>query len=164
LAAVLADELEPPDGEARLSLGLPVLVDVVEAVIAEAARRRVDTAGVPATNHSHRQALAAALGQRRVAQGESLVGDLALGCCVVAALAGVDDEVPEVVVVFVASRDNDRVGAFCGRAGNAGLQLSVDPCAEEGAPVREGRPYGYSIDVSEDPHSHHPKSVAPSCP
>jgi DNA invertase Pin-like site-specific DNA recombinase len=108
----LADELEPPDGEAGLSLGLPVLVDVVEAVIAKAAGRRVATGGVAATDHSHRQALAAALGQGRVAQGESLVGDLALGRWVVAALAGVDDEVAEVVVVFLASRDNDRVGVI----------------------------------------------------
>jgi hypothetical protein len=36
-----------------------------------------------------------------------LVGDLPLGGRVVAALAGVDDEVAEVVVVFVAARDDD---------------------------------------------------------
>jgi hypothetical protein len=45
-------------------------------------------------------------------------------------LAGVDDQVAEVVVVFVASRDDDRVCAFCGRAGDAGLQLTVDPGLE----------------------------------
>jgi hypothetical protein len=62
----LADKPEPPDGEAGLSPGLPILVNVVEAVIAEAAGRSVDAVGVAATDHPHRQALAATLGQRRV--------------------------------------------------------------------------------------------------
>ena len=63
-------------------------------------------------------------------QGGLLVGHLPFGRRVVAALAGVDDQVAEVVVVFVASRDDDRVCAFCGRAGDAGLQLTVDPGLE----------------------------------
>jgi hypothetical protein len=62
----LANKPEPPDGEAGLSPGLPILVNVVEAVIAEAAGRSGDAVRVAATDYPHRQALAAALGQRRV--------------------------------------------------------------------------------------------------
>ncbi len=47
------------------------------------------------TDHPHRQALAAALGQRRVPRDELLVSHLPLGRWVAAALAGVDDQVAE---------------------------------------------------------------------
>jgi hypothetical protein len=42
------------------------------------------------------------------------------------------------------------------------MQLPVDPSLKECAPVRERRPNGDAIDVSEDPHLPHPKVVTSS--
>jgi hypothetical protein len=64
------------------------------------------------TYDPHRQSLVAADGEGTVAAPELLVGDLLAGVWVAATLAGVDDEVAEVVVVLVAAGHNDRVGAF----------------------------------------------------
>jgi hypothetical protein len=84
--------------------------------------------GVCPTNNPHRQTLTATDRQGQVATVEFLVGDLPPGRGIVTALAGVHDHVTEVLVVLIASRQDDGVGPGCAGARNACLKGAVHTC------------------------------------
>jgi hypothetical protein len=99
----LLHEPVPPNLVARAAGGLPVAHNVEEAVVSVAGRRRVCRVALRATDDLDRQAAIGAHCQGEVAAREGLVGDLALGGRVLAALTGVNDMAAVVLVVLVAA-------------------------------------------------------------
>src|SRR5215211_5244807 len=105
--------MELPDSIAVAAGLAPVVRDSKQAVVAESDRGRVRRITSGAADYTHRQPIQLASGQSSVARSiELLVGDLLFGRRIVAAVAGVDQLITEVLVVDVATRDHDGVGTF----------------------------------------------------
>ena len=80
-----------------------------------------------ASDNSHRQAVKAASGKRHIPNCEGLVCNLSFGIGIPPPIPGVDDDVPVVLVVLVAARQDDRVRSLARAPGDAGLAVAVHP-------------------------------------
>src|SRR5215213_4116676 len=165
--------MELPDSIAVAAGLAPVVRDSKQAVVAESDRGRVRRITSGAADYTHRQPIQLASGQSSVARSiELLVGDLLFGRRVVAAVAGVDQLITEVLVVDVAARDHDGVGTFSTVSRDAPHQWPVYPRLAKSRPGGEGRTNGIARNLAKElrhdvsvpranPHSWYIRGPAP---
>src|SRR4051812_44984414 len=104
----------------------PIALNVEQAVVAVAGRRRERRIKSGSPNHPNRQAVAMAGDQCSVAKRHRLIEVLGTGPRVATSLPRIDHFSPKIQIVLVASAEDDRLRSISCSTGDTGLILVVE--------------------------------------
>ena len=155
----------PTDLEPRNPRLSPRLFDAIQPVVTESSRRRMRRLSTRTSDHPNRKPLGLASNQREVLSPKLLIRDLLTRGGIAATSPGVDNEIPIVLIVLVATTDHDRIGTLARTPRNAVLKraMHTSPCQRPPAAIRRPRRVPRDL-AKETRHRRDPGETATSGP
>jgi hypothetical protein len=120
-------QTKAPDLEPGLAPASTVLLDRVESVVAVAHRGRKGRRVSVTTDHTNREPGLRIVRECPISPGKGLIVYLLPGGLISSSVPGVDDHIPVIRVVFLATGEDYRFRALGLASGDAGLDRHVDP-------------------------------------
>lgn len=129
-------QAKPPDPKPVSANIMPMIDDLVQTVVTQSSGRRVGRIAANTTDHPNRLPIELAPNQASVTKHKLLVSNLTPGPRISPTLPGVDDLDAIVLVIWITTRDNDRVSTILA-AGDSALRGRMHPFPRELSPIRE---------------------------
>ncbi len=120
------DQPKTPDKKPGPPNVPPVVVNCVQAIVPIAGIWRMGRAEPCPTDNADRQAVQSVLSQRQIATKENLMAYLPTGLRVTPAVAGIKNGMLVILSIFIAARQNHRIGTRPSTTGDTGNAGSVD--------------------------------------
>jgi hypothetical protein len=135
---IIAHEPEPPDSMARATNFRPKAFHVIKTVIPKPTGRPQSGGFPPAPDHTNRQSVNTASGEREVSTPQFLTCNLLSSIRIVPAVSGVDDGIALVFVVLVPTVQDNRVTPFQHGPGYAGHARTMNAGDSESGAIFVG--------------------------